>query len=248
MYDGSTARLRGRAGVKQRLRRLQAEPICRLCAERDRVTVATVPDHIIPLGDGGTDDDSNIQCLCDDCHLIKTAAEGAVNQGAANHPNWLEPSAIPLTIVCGPPCSGKTTHVQKHARPIDTVIDLDSIITGLRPDYRHWKGMIDPLLFNQAIRVRNALLGSLERATTGRAWFIVSAPTKAERSWWQGKLGGDVLLLHPGRDECKRRAMARGTPLAVQGVDAWETAAKLPWQAPLKPRDRVETGLDGWPI
>lgn len=29
-------------------------------------------DHIIPLKDGGTEDDSNCQLLCTDCHLVKT--------------------------------------------------------------------------------------------------------------------------------------------------------------------------------
>jgi len=39
------------------------------------VTAATVPDHIVPLSKGGSDDDSNIRCLCDDCHLARTAEQ-----------------------------------------------------------------------------------------------------------------------------------------------------------------------------
>lgn len=68
-------RLRGRAGVAQRRRRLAAEPLCRMCAEQGRVTPSTVPDHITALVNGGTDDDSNIQCLCGPCHATKTAAD-----------------------------------------------------------------------------------------------------------------------------------------------------------------------------
>jgi 5-methylcytosine-specific restriction protein A len=56
-------RLRGRRGQQQRLRRLAAEPLCRRCAERDIVTASTVPDHIVPLAQGGTDDDINVRCL-----------------------------------------------------------------------------------------------------------------------------------------------------------------------------------------
>lgn len=248
-YDnGSTERIEGRAGVKLRLRRLRAEPLCRHCAERGKTVVATVVDHIIPLGDGGTDVDSNTQSLCDICHLIKTSAEGAVNQGASNHPGWLERSGVPLVIVCGPPCSGKTTYVKQHASAADTIIDLDSILMRLRPNYRHWMQAIDPLLFNQAIRARNALLGTLAHTTHGRAWFIVSAPTKGERAWWQTKLGGEVVLLHPGKDECKRRAIERGTPLAANGVDHWEAASKQPWSAPIKKAAKLKFGADGWPI
>lgn len=240
-------RLRGRAGVAQRLRRLRAEPLCRDCKARGQIAPAIVPDHIVPLALGGSDDDSNIQCLCTPCHAFKTAAEGAATGGAANHPDWLQPSAIPLTIVCGPPCSGKTTYVVQHASPTDTVIDLDAILMRLEPSYRHWSGMLSQELLNKAIRVRNAMLGSLDRQTAGRAWFIVSAPTKAERDWWQRKLGGELILLHPGAGECKRRAIQRGTPEAGKGVDEWEKARLMPWSPPQAKARRVAIGVDGWP-
>jgi len=39
------------------------------------VSEATVPDHIVPLAKGGSDDDSNIRCLCADCHKARTAEQ-----------------------------------------------------------------------------------------------------------------------------------------------------------------------------
>lgn len=68
-------RLRGRRAVAQRLHRLQAEPLCRDCKSRGIVREATVPDHIVPLTKGGSDDDSNIRCLCADCHEVRTAEQ-----------------------------------------------------------------------------------------------------------------------------------------------------------------------------
>lgn len=68
-------RLRGRKAVAQRARRLYAEPLCRDCAAKGRVTPSTVPDHIVPLTKGGSDDDSNIRCLCADCHRDRTAEQ-----------------------------------------------------------------------------------------------------------------------------------------------------------------------------
>lgn len=68
-------RLRGRAGQAQRLRRLRAEPLCRRCMEMGIVTASTVPDHIKPLAQGGSDDDTNIRCLCKPCHDAVTAEQ-----------------------------------------------------------------------------------------------------------------------------------------------------------------------------
>lgn len=68
-----TPRLRGRAGQRQRMRRLQMEPVCRDCWEKHRrTTVATEVDHIVPLSHGGADDDANTRALCSACHLDRT--------------------------------------------------------------------------------------------------------------------------------------------------------------------------------
>ena len=70
-----TERLRGRRAVERRRRRLAAEPLCRDCKEEGKHTIATVPDHIIPLAQGGTDTDDNIRCLCERYHLKRTAEQ-----------------------------------------------------------------------------------------------------------------------------------------------------------------------------
>jgi 5-methylcytosine-specific restriction protein A len=70
-----TKRLRGRRAVAQRARRLYAEPLCRDCAAAGRTTASSVPDHIMPLVLGGSDEDTNIRCLCADCHRDRTAEQ-----------------------------------------------------------------------------------------------------------------------------------------------------------------------------
>lgn len=228
--DIPDGRIRGRRGQELRQQRLAAEPRCRLCLIAGRVTQATIPDHIVPLAFGGQDVDDNVQCLCEPCHDQKSAFESQHGGGAANHPEWVRPSKSPLTILCGPPCSGKTTYVRTHAGSDDVVIDLDTIKTALRPSYVHWTQDIDNGLLDRAIRVRNHLLGMLSRSAAPRAWLIVAAPTDEERQWWRDKLGGEVILLHPGVAECKRRAVARGTPQAIEGINKWEARAGRPWK------------------
>jgi 5-methylcytosine-specific restriction protein A len=72
-------RIRGRAAVELRRRRLEAEPLCRDCLARGIVRASAVPDHITPLALGGVEDgmvgSPNIRCLCDDCHRDRTAEQ-----------------------------------------------------------------------------------------------------------------------------------------------------------------------------
>lgn len=241
----TSTRIRGRRAVELRRARLAYEPLCRHCKERGIVRAATVPDHIVPLAFGGEEAEHNIQCLCDQCHAIKTAYESAGEAGADTHPEWLKPSAISLTIVCGPPCSGKTTYVEQHAGAKDLVIDFDTIARNIDPNYFHWRDNSNATLWRRTLRTRNELLGSLSRLASGKAWFIVSAPTQTEREWWCKMLDGEVILLNPGADECKRRAVQRGTPNAVNGVDKWFQKSRLPWH---RKKRKQTIGLDGWPV
>lgn len=63
-----------------RTRILAAEPLCRHCDQAGRVKAAEEVDHIVPLEDGGTYDDSNAQPLCKDCHKVKTAKDRGYKQ------------------------------------------------------------------------------------------------------------------------------------------------------------------------
>lgn len=239
-------RLRGRAGQQQRLRRLRQHPLCAECQKLGIARATDQIDHIVPLAQGGADDDDNVQGLCFEHHAEKTAREDTSHEAAASHPEWLDRSAVPLTIICGPPASGKTTYAKERAKAGDLVIDLDAILASIQPGFRHWAApTVDRALLTKATRIRNSMLASLKRRSEGRAWFIIQAPTQAERDWWARKLGGAIILLHPGIEELKRRALARGTPLAIEGIHKWERKAKQPWSPPSA---RRVIGLDGWPI
>lgn len=61
---------------------------CLECKRLERVLPATEVDHIVPKFEGGTDDDSNLQAINEDCHARKTAAEAqrARMHGARKQP------------------------------------------------------------------------------------------------------------------------------------------------------------------
>lgn len=74
---GTVERLRGSAGMAQRTRIAERDRYrCVKCGDpwvrgRDHV------DHRVPLEQGGTDDDENLQCLCEPCHKKKSKREAA---------------------------------------------------------------------------------------------------------------------------------------------------------------------------
>lgn len=56
---------------------LTMHPYCAKCEKQGIFTLGTTPDHIVPLGEGGADDCTNLQTLCDPCHAEKSKAEQA---------------------------------------------------------------------------------------------------------------------------------------------------------------------------
>lgn len=72
------ARGYGAAWVKLRELVLKRDGgLCQPCLRARRVTRATQVDHIKPKAEGGTDEESNQQSICDACHKAKTARESA---------------------------------------------------------------------------------------------------------------------------------------------------------------------------
>ena len=73
-------RITGRRLQAMRAALFSREPFCAECARQDRVRLATQRDHIIPLAEGGTDDQANEQGLCNDCHETKSRREAAAGR------------------------------------------------------------------------------------------------------------------------------------------------------------------------
>lgn len=67
---------RGRPWMMKRARVLERDGyLCQECVKQGRVTLAKEVDHIVPLGNGGNDNEENLQSLCCACHAAKTKAE-----------------------------------------------------------------------------------------------------------------------------------------------------------------------------
>lgn len=194
---------------------------CVECSRTGRLEI----DHILPVRTHPhlAYEPKNLQSLCISCHTKKTRIECGGKEKSPDRKDWdkvvdemvrpvswsipigLKPSAVPVTIVCGPPGSGKSTFIKEKAGPQDTVIDFDNCLRavgGIKWDS-------DRAKVRAAFRLRDSLLCGLADQRRGRAWFIVTAPTSEERAAWKRKLmRAQVVLLAVDAETCKARILA----------------------------------------
>jgi 5-methylcytosine-specific restriction protein A len=68
LRDPDTNKRYGRAWKKLRARFLLQHPLCEQCRKEDRLTAAEEVHHLLPLANGGTNDERNLMALCKSCH------------------------------------------------------------------------------------------------------------------------------------------------------------------------------------
>lgn len=56
--------------------------LCQPCLALGRVVPGNEVDHVKPKSQGGNDDDTNLQAICNPCHKAKTSREGHARKGA----------------------------------------------------------------------------------------------------------------------------------------------------------------------
>lgn len=202
---------------------LAQEPLCRHCGRQGIVTPASEVDHIVPRSNGGSDKYENLQALCKSCHSRKTYREMAGNR-------QYEPSTIPVTIVAGPPGSGKTTYVQQRARWGDLVIDVDALYAALS-GLPWYEKPLDLLPF--VLDARDAVIARLARQSdVGRAWIITGEPDTDKLDELREALEAtELIVLDVSQEECYKRVRgdSRRADKAEQQcklVDSWFKAHK----------------------
>ncbi len=122
-----------------------------------------------------------------------------------------------ITIVCGPPCSGKSTYVAQHAGPDDLVIDHDAIAQELGSDRTH---------NHHAAFARQAELiieDQLDNLPPDRdVWVIRSLPSAEYRRALADYLRADrIVVVTADVEDLHQRAQARPNPAATTRIIDW---------------------------
>ncbi len=116
-----------------------------------------------------------------------------------------------LTVVTGPPCSGKSTWVETHATPGDIVIDFDKLALALGAAASHdYPPHIREVVFAARAAAITATLAACQQPGIS-AWIIDSSPTSQRRREYQAA-GAQYVTLAAGRAELHRRADADQRP------------------------------------
>lgn len=219
------------AWQQRRADQLAKQPLCERHLARGEIVAATVANHKVPhRGDWDLFIGGELESSCKACHDSVIQQEEVLGYSPqigtdgwpvdARHPfnsgvglkdygysipNGVRPSGIPVTLVCGPPAAGKTTHVKHHAAPGDVIIDFDAIRCAVGGQV--WDQ--DAGVNTRAFAYRDKIIMGLSARHRGRAWLIVMAPTLDERRAWCAALGDvTVVVLMPTKDECISRVRA----------------------------------------
>lgn len=124
---------------------------------------------------------------------------------------------MPIVVITGPPCAGKSTHVDEHREPADLVLDLDRLAHALGYPEDHVPIDSAHPAALAARAARSVLIkAALDQAPRTRhtTWLIDARPAS-----WQlhnyTRAGARIVHLDPGPVECERRAVAAGRPTST---------------------------------
>lgn len=226
-----------------RLGQLRREPLCATCLlEYEEIRGAEVVHHIDPhRGDWAKfTDPENLESVCKSCHdgeiqrgeRAGWSDRGWYIDGHRIPPRVVQPlglgcSAVPLTMVCGPPGAGKNTYINQRKGVDDVVIDLDDILADISGEVVRTRERRDAY-FLEAFTERNRRLAALadERRSIG-AWFVIGAPNPAIRALWAEQLKPvSIIVMETPAHVCRARIRAEPirAPTAssmLDGVSTW---------------------------
>lgn len=125
-----------------------------------------------------------------------------------------------LTVVTGPPCSGKTTYVTQHRCEGDIVIDYDNLAQALGSPVRHGHGDAVGQVTRAAREAAIRVAVDQHRYAGARVWIVDTKPPKHRRQQYH-RASAQWVRLDVDRAELHRRASIERPELWHQLIDDW---------------------------
>lgn len=125
-----------------------------------------------------------------------------------------------VTLICGPPCSGKTTLAAQLAKPEDFILDPDRIAARVTAS-RRWHHL--PMAVDRVERIYRDTVAQL--AVTGdiTAYVVACLPDPVSRREFAARVGATAVhVVVPLRQTCVDRARLSNRPVStLVAIDRW---------------------------
>lgn len=122
-----------------------------------------------------------------------------------------------ITVVTGPPCSGKSTYVRTHSKPGDIVIDFDTMAQAFGSPVPHDHTAATR---HVTIHARKAAIAAALTITAADVW-IVDCNIPQDRMVAYCQHGARIVAMDEDVDELHRRAGRERPPLWHRLIDDW---------------------------
>lgn len=133
---------------------------------------------------------------------------------------------MPLTVIIGPPCSGKSTYLNTHAQPGDIKIDFDALAVALGSPVRQGHDR-----HVQAVTIaarRAAIDAALRTAERGATVWIVDTQPSTQRMQAYRAAGAEIIQLNADSAELHKRAARERPRLWHALIDRWQPPSVNP--------------------
>lgn len=125
-----------------------------------------------------------------------------------------------VVLICGAPCSGKSTLARQLAQPGDVVLDRDEMARTLGSP-RRWMHA-----YRYGVAAERWMQRELRRLAWGyeggTAYVVRCLARGPERRELAAVLRADVRVLDPGEEECVHRAVTSYRPHGtIEGIRRW---------------------------
>lgn len=147
-----------------------------------------------------------------------------------------------LTVVTGPPCSGKSTYVREHARPGDIIVDFDVLAQALGNPTPH--DPPDAIRWTAVMARRAAVLEAINQHRKGAtAWIIHGSIPRPDLERYERE-GAELIHLTATPAELHARVDKAGRPARWHRlVDEWTPIAEPRPAKPRAPRGPRQPGI-----